>query len=100
MCGRKVWLPLHEGGERVRTVDVINFLTMDYRVNYKLFHLGRMIKEGQFIVKNCSDEFHAKLKLDKHLSKKHTFDRMEADAHHDNDILNQFSNIFGKNWFQ
>ena len=73
---------------------------MDYRVDYRLYRLDRLVKSGTFIVRNCSDDFHAKLKLDKYLSKKYDYDQMVADAKKEDPSMDIFNTIFGKNWQQ
>ena len=65
-----------------------------------MFRLGNQFKEGQFIVKNCMSDLHAKVKLEKHLRKTYNFDEMNATAKVYDDIFKAFGNIFGKNWFQ
>ena len=50
---------------------------MNYKIKYKIFKNDKLIKQQTILVKNTTNEYYAKGKLEMHLHKHHDFDTIK-----------------------
>ena len=50
---------------------------MNYKIKYKLYKNDKLIKQQTILVKNTTNEYYAKGKLEMHLHKHHDFDTIK-----------------------
>jgi DNA-binding transcriptional regulator LsrR (DeoR family) len=67
---------------------------MDFKITYRLYDRGSLVKEGTHRVKNRDRDIFAKIDLEKYLRKKYTFDKFVV-VSCEEDSLGRFKDIFG-----
>ena len=69
---------------------------MTFKITYRLYNCGSLVKEGTHKVKNRDRDIFAKIDLEKYLRKKYDFDKMVV-LSCEEDSLGSFNDMFG--WF-
>lgn len=66
-----------------------------YSIYYYLYNNNVQVKSGQYIVKNCLSELHAKIKFENFIKTKYKFDKLEIySCCEQNYITDLFSTFF------